>query len=278
MPTTNTPQARQQGITQLFDLVASGYDNPSQRFFPFAADYMTQRLPLKAGDRVLDIATGTGIAAIAAAQRILPGGRVQAIDLSENMLAKADFNRNKMALDNIDLHLMDAATPEFRHNYFDAALCAFGLFFLEDMSAALQRWLRLLKPEGNLIITSFAPAAFGRPRDLFLHRLEQFGVTPPPLNWARLAGEDTCRNLFDAAGFIHTEVETRQMGYHLGKAEDWWEIVWNTGFRGLLTSLTETQRDTFKQAHLAEVAALATDDGIWLDVDTHFTLGQRPTP
>ena len=70
-------------IAQVFNLVSKLYDNPSLRFFPFCADKMVDYAKIKRGQKVLDIATGTGMVAISAAQAIGNEGRIQAIDLSE---------------------------------------------------------------------------------------------------------------------------------------------------------------------------------------------------
>ncbi|HHH89737.1 MAG TPA: methyltransferase domain-containing protein, partial [Aliiroseovarius sp.] len=132
----------------LFDRVATGYDNPSLRYFPFCGDRIALHLQLRRGQKVLDVATGTGAALIAAAQMVGPQGRVQAIDLSENMLDRAEHNLRMNALNNADFHVMDARRLDFKSRYFDAVICSFGLVFLPDRAAALKEWQRVLKPGG----------------------------------------------------------------------------------------------------------------------------------
>ena len=73
-------------------------------------------------------------------------GRVQAIDVSENMLNKAQANINKYALANIDLHSMDTEALEFRSNYFDVLTASFVLFFLADPAQAIQKVLKFSHP------------------------------------------------------------------------------------------------------------------------------------
>lgn len=149
-----------QATAQVFNLVSKLYDNPSLRFFPSCANKMVDYAKIKRGQKVLDIATGTGMVAIAAAQAVSNEGRVQAIDLSENMINQAQENLNRAGLSNVDFHVMDAENLEFKNNSFDVITCSYGLFFMPDMSAALQSWLRVLKPGGKIIFSSFAPSAF----------------------------------------------------------------------------------------------------------------------
>jgi len=64
-------------ITNLFNLVATKYDTPSLRFFPFCADKLVDFAKIKPNDKVLDIATGTGVVALAVAQSLKGSGRIQ---------------------------------------------------------------------------------------------------------------------------------------------------------------------------------------------------------
>lgn len=193
----NTPTAQQikQGIKQTFDLVASGYDTPAMRYFPFSADHLAARLQAKRGEKVLDVASGTGMAAIAITQMISPEGRVQAIDISDKMLVKALLNIQKTGLSNIDLHTMDAEQLDFKSQYFDAASCAFGLFFLPDMLKGTKEILRILKPGGRFIYTSFAAQAFSPLIDLFREHLTEFGIGIPDAKWRLLSDDQSCLGL-----------------------------------------------------------------------------------
>ena len=276
MSGTPDPHTIKSRITATFDLIAEGYDNPSQRFFPFAADYMMSLARPKPGERVLDIATGTGMAAIAAAQAITAGGRVQAIDLAENMLAKAQRNVSKHALSNVDFHTMDAEQLEFRSNYFDLITCAFGVFFFTDSAQAVRNWLRVLKPGGRIIFTSFSRNTFQPMAQWFREAVEATGVPFPEAAWQRLSEQHVCQQLVEQAGYAQPEVTTKQMGYHLASENEWWEIIWNSGFRGILNALTSEQQTALRTRHLEQVAALKTTDGIWLDVEVIYTQAQKP--
>ncbi|MCR4347941.1 MAG: hypothetical protein NUV55_12180 [Sulfuricaulis sp.] len=62
----NEPDPRER-VTSVFNLVAAGYDRPELRFFPFCADRLIARLSPLPGTKLLDVATGTGVVALAAA-------------------------------------------------------------------------------------------------------------------------------------------------------------------------------------------------------------------
>ncbi len=261
-------------VKALFDRLAGVYDNPSQRFYPFAADRLVDRLGLRPGMKVLDACTGTGVLATSAAQKV-PGGRVLAVDVSDPMLDRAEFNRRKMALANIDLFDMDAAAPEFRAGYFDAVACAFGLFYLDDMAAALSAWHRLLAPGGRVGFSSFTGKAMQPMADGLHAALAAAGVESPAPIWHRLSDPAGCEALLADAGFEQFQVETVQLGYHLARAEDWWEVATCSGLFPALDTLGAARLDALRDAHLAEVSARVTEDGLWVDIETVLATGVK---
>ena len=102
---------------------------------------------LKAGDRVLDVACGTGVLAREAAARIGPGGRVTGLDLNPGILAVAQ----RMAPD-IEWRLGDASSLPFEASGFDAVVSQFGLMFFPDRVGALREMMRVLAPGGRLAV------------------------------------------------------------------------------------------------------------------------------
>lgn len=274
MSSDKTAQHKE-AVTKNFNLVAAGYDNPAQRFFPMSADRMAEYLKPKPGNRVLDIATGTGMVASAMAQAILPDGRVQAIDLSSAMLDKAYENFTKLGLQNIDLHEMDAEKPDFKSNYFDYASCGFGIFFLTDMLASLKEWLRVLKPNGRLMFTSFEESSFGELMTLFVKQIAEFDIVVDT-KIERLGKLASCKSFLQQTGYTDIQIHSEQLGYHLAGENDWWEIIMNSGLRGFVTQLNAMQFAQFRAKHLAEITKLKTDKGIWLDINVIFSTGKKP--
>lgn len=265
-----------QAVTGVFDLVATKYDNPSLRFFSSSADKLVDIANITPQQKVLDIATGTGVVALAIAQRLQNDGRIQAIDLSEKMIQQAQAKLKQAGCDNIDFHVMDAENLDFESNTFDVITCSYGLFFIPDMSAALKSWLRVLKPGGKLIFTSFAPSAFQPLSDIFIKNLAEFDVVPPTPRWLQLAEEDLCIQILLENGFESPEVTQAQLGYHLTDFSGWWEAVQSAGYRGLYEQLAEEHRSEFKATHKVEVEKIATKEGLWMDVQTLFSTAVKP--
>ena len=79
-----------------------------------------------------------------------------------------------------------------------------------------------------------------------VNRLAGFGVQPPPQTWKRIATEAGCRELFDNAGLRDVRVEQRNVGYFLDNAKEWWDVVWNAGFRRMVGQLASTDQERFR--------------------------------
>ena len=271
-------ETHKQQVQQIFASIAPAYDCPATRFFPFCADRLVSYVKPKPGSKVLDVATGTGAVAVPFAQAIGAGGRVTAVDFSAEMLDRAEANIRKMALDNVDLHEMDAERLDFRSNYFHSVVCSYGLFFLPDMPRALREWVRVLRPGGKLVFTSFEETAFRPMLDDFVERLQSCGAELPdgPFGSRRIASLAHCRELLHDAGLIEVAAERVQIGYHLNDENDWWDVVSSTAMRALFDQLADDRKEAFRKEHLAWVATQKTGNGLWLDVQTRFASGIKP--
>ena len=102
---------------------------------------------IRAGQRVLDVACGTGVATLAAAGAVGPSGAAVGIDLNAGMIAVA---RGKAP----DLEWYEGAAEAlpFDDASFDAVMSQFGLMFFADQSMALREMWRVLRPAGRLAV------------------------------------------------------------------------------------------------------------------------------
>lgn len=264
-----------QKIRSAFDQAAAGYDKPALRFFTDTAERLADRMGLSGHEHILDAASGTGAAALACARR-LECGSVTGIDLSEAMLDQARAKAARNHLGNATFQAMDIEALAFAPDSFDGACCSFGIFFLPDMAEGLRRVATVVKPGGPIGISSFTEYVFEPLVSAFFDRLQQYGVTPPPLSWKRLDHPDKHRSLYENAGLVRIETHRERMGYYLEDTEGWWDILWNSGFRGLLNQLSATELASFRREHLLEIAAHATGQGIWLEMEALITVGRKP--
>jgi len=272
-----TMQDRKLMIQQAFDTVARGYDHPSLAFFPETAKRLLEHLNLNDDAHLLDVCTGTGVVALGAAEK-LTSGKVTGIDLSSGMLQQAQAKAVQRQLDNIEFIQMDLEQMTFPDQHFDAATSSFGLFFLEDMVQALSDIVQRVKPGGRIAISSFFGDAFSPMADLFMNRYEAFGRETTPLSWKRLSTNDQISALFRHVGIESVSIYHEPLGYYMESAQDWWDIVWNAGFRGLLNQLSQQEQIEFKQQHMKEIAALSEHDKLWLDTGVLIAVADVSMP
>jgi hypothetical protein len=145
---------------------------------------------------------------------------------------------------------------------------------MPDMLAALREWRRVLVPGGRLGFSSFGPTFLQPLRGLWEARLRHHGLTAAALPTHRLADPATCEALLREAGFPRVEVRSEQLGYFLPTPRDRWADLL-AGLEGKpLLQLPPERREQVEAEHLAELAALATPEGIWVDVATLFAFGE----
>ena len=99
------------------------------------------------GERVLDVATGTGAMALMAAERVGPRGRIVGVDISLPMLGIA---QPKVANNAISWMAMDGQALALRDGSFDVVTCQLGLMFFPDPWRGLAEFRRVLRPSGRV--------------------------------------------------------------------------------------------------------------------------------
>jgi SAM-dependent methyltransferase len=255
-------------IAAMYDRVAAGYDAAPLRLFPFVADRLVPGLGLSPGDKLLDVAAGTGAVALAAAQALTPGGRVTAVDISEGMLARLDARIGKFGIANIDAHVIDGESLEFRRDYFHRVISSFGLTFMPDPAAALREWARVTRPGGSVTFTAPVADALEPMNSLLAARLTGGGLS--------VLSEDDARRLLIDAGLVEITVKTEALGYHVKNTGEWWELAWFSGLYPALHELTPTEQEQIQRDHLAETGRHQTGDGLRIDARYLVATGRKP--
>ncbi|MEZ5540907.1 MAG: methyltransferase domain-containing protein [Pseudomonadota bacterium] len=262
---------RKQQIRKTFDTVARDYGRGASRFFHMSGELMAALLTLRGNESVLDVAAGTGATALPLARR-LPQGRVVAVDFSSGMLEEATRSAAAQGLRNISFHSHDMMQLPFARHSFDHATCAFGLFFADDMGAALKTIAATVKPGGRVLVSGFRGDSFQPMAARCLNRLRAYGLeVPETIAWQRMSEAVQLQEIFAQAGLDAMRIERRSIGYHIG-LDGWWDVVWNAGFRGLVEQLGDRVAE-FRREHLDELRPLCDDRGLWLEIEINYTSG-----
>ncbi len=256
----------------VFNYIYDTYDNI--RFVRGPAERLVAIAKIRPGQRILDIACGTGWATMAAARAVGDIGKVTGIDIAEKMLEVARKKTEAAGLSNIEYRTGDAESLDFHEGSFDTIVCASSIFLLADIVKALQEWRRVLRPGGKVAFSSFG-GDFMRPAyTLFLERLTKYDRMAPPTEQfgLRTSTPERCRELLKNAGFKNIEVTSEQQGDYLHNLQDYWQEISSTIMRPRLLMIGPEKLAKFRAEHLAEVEALRTDKGIWMDIPVHFSV------
>ena len=170
------------------------------------AEHLVQSANPQPGERVLDVACGTGIVARRVAPRVGSSGKVSGLDINPNMLtvARAAAEREGLAIEWRDGRAEKLPFPD---GSFDLVLCQFALMFFADRHAALAEMQRVLAKDGRVSLSVWQGLDrhpfYKRLDDVIQQRLEMSGVQAI----FALGDAEELRQLLTEAGFQHVEIE-----------------------------------------------------------------------
>lgn len=249
MPTP--PDARDRA-SATYNAAADTYDAEPLSFWDYFGKRTVDRLQLREGDHVLDVACGSGGSAIPAAQAVAPTGTVTAVDLAERLLALAQAKAFQTNLGNIRFQLGDMLALDQPDGKFDGVICVFGIFFVPDMVAAVRELWRMVKPGGKLAITTWGKDLFEPGNSVFWNSIK---TVRPELErafnpWDRISEPKPLQEMLRQAGVEIADVAVENRLHRIIRPEDWWMIVCGSGYRGTLEQLNEKDYQTVRQANL----------------------------
>lgn len=265
-----------QQIADLYSRRSQTYDDGD--WHPRIAHRLVEHARISRGQHVLDIATGTGMVAIEAAQLVGCEGRVVGVDISDGMLEQARRKVEALGFRNIEFQLADAEALDFPENSFDVVLCSSAFIWMSDLNAALRLWHRLLKPGGLIGFHAFAETAFVG--GVVTQKVaEKYGIS---YAMSKPTGTiEKCHDLLAAAKFEAIEIKPEQDGSYISleQAKRMWagsEHPAPGQFPNPLSQLSSEQLEQAKAKFEAELEALVTEQGIWNDITIFFTFGRKP--
>jgi ubiquinone/menaquinone biosynthesis C-methylase UbiE len=217
-----------------WDRAAAGYlEEWVPRFAPYHLD-LVRELALRPGARVLVVSCGPGAEVLAAARAVGDKGRVLATDKSEEMVRVCREQVDAAGFGNVTVEL--AETGDARGGSWDAILCAFALWPIDDRAALVRAWAGALAPHGKLGVLTWGPKDGDGPFQrllVCLRTLEPGHYVPSPYVEAE---RDAMTALFEQGGLSlvrHTVVSHTlafRSAEHFVRAtrEAWtWRRVWD---------------------------------------------------
>jgi SAM-dependent methyltransferase len=223
---------------------------------------------------VLDVATGTGISAMAALEAVGAAGSVVATDISPEMVAKA---RQRLAgSPNVSVAIEDGQALTLPEASFDAVLCSLGLMFFPNPALGLASFHRVLRPGGRAAISvKTAPERSYNFRVNVAIASRKPSLADAVTRLFALGDEARLKSLFGRAGFVDFETSTVRHTFVLPSFDAWYGPFERGGASTgqLLASLSEAARDAVRE----EMRRALNDTGgpVAIEVEHRIASGRR---
>jgi ubiquinone/menaquinone biosynthesis C-methylase UbiE len=226
-----------------------------------AQDCLLTLAALQPGERVLELACGTGLVTFPAAEAVGPGGSVVATDISEKMVQFTAAEAARRGLTQVRCARMGAESLEFPDASFDAVLCALGLMYVPEVEAALAEMRRVLVPGGRAVAAVWGARNRCGWADIFpiVESRVQSDVCPM---FFQLGTGDSLADSFTRAGFrdAHTERLSTELLYESGDAAA------DAAFAGgpvamAYSRFDEATRESARAEYIASIAQYREGEG-----------------
>ncbi len=172
---------------------------------------------IQSGQRVVDVACGTGVLAQAVADRVGTTGLTVGVDINEGML---NIAREKAP--EIEWHQAPAEALPLDDDNYDRVVCQFGLMYFDDQRAALREMMRVLRPGGNLAVVVWdklerSPAYYAEDQ-LFQRVLGEEYADESPYSLGDL---QVLQQLLASAGISDVKIQTHEGTARFSSIDDW---------------------------------------------------------
>jgi len=246
------------------------YDRISQTIAD-SIEHCVIRLAPRPGERVLDVATGTGWAARRVAAR---GARVTGVDLGADLIEAAKAAAAEPRL-SIDFRVGDAEKLPFGDQSFDVVVSTCGVMFVRDPKAAAAELARVCRKGGRLGLTTWP--ADGTIAGLFkvMKPYMPEPPSPPPPSPFEWGNRENVRQLLGSAFDLRFETGTTVLREPSGLAI--WELF-VAGYgptKSLAATLDPERRESLKRDFIAYHESFKTELGVAMPRDYLVTIGIR---
>jgi SAM-dependent methyltransferase len=240
------------------------------------APLVVEAASLRPGERVLDVACGTGVVAREAAARVGANGTVVGLDLNPGMLAVARALPPGSGAP-VEWREGDAAALPFPDAAFDVALCQFGLQYVPDRPAALAEMRRVLVPGGRLALLIWRSIEESPGFALLAEALERHVGAPAAAIMRApfdLAEPDEVRGLIAGTGFRDVDVQRVEGTVRFPSAERFVQVqVAGSPLAGPVGEASEAARAALIEEVMAVLRPYEGSQGLVFPIAAHLATG-----
>jgi ubiquinone/menaquinone biosynthesis C-methylase UbiE len=253
-----------------YDLEGDSHPYEANKLLEFAAD-------IQDGQTVLDLATGTGLVAIAAAKQTASTGSVIGVDMSSGMLSQASSKMSALGIKNLELIEADIESINFSSEQFDVIFCCSAIMYASDIPSLLDRCYGWLKSGGTLAFSTSAKTAYWADIQVKVCQ-DLLGIDFPHI-LRPLWTPEKCQELLKQSGFQNIEIECDRQGKYLVLDEYPVNISCETGClmpkANPLANLTASQQEELQSAYQQGINDLVIEEGLWSDRSLPFVKAQK---
>ncbi len=283
-------QDEKEYISGLFTRAASIYDKVGFKSFSyFFGNRLVELIKITEKAKILDIAAGRGASLFPAIKKVGPIGSVIGIDIAKGMVKETNKDISLKGFSNAKMLHMDAEDLKFEDDTFNYILCGLSIFFFPHYEIALSEALRVLKPYGQIGISTFCPEyssgySLKWQKPLFLGylgresiKIEELmmllklkNVEKPEFNTP-----EGMQKILTKAGFkdVFSVIEAKE--FICKNAEEWWKFLWSTGSRSVLEKISLDNIVKLKKATIKKFLKYSLEDGLHQKIKVIFTFGTK---
>jgi len=259
--------------------LAERYDRVSDMQFK-SGSILAGRMNIKEGEAVLDVGCGTGRLALHVADVVGPSGSVTGLDPSPHRIKVANSKLKSFAGENVKFmvgqgeDLFGIPDDAFDHVYFSSVF-----HWIDDKSAALKEAMRVLKPGGNIGITTVDrdfPFDMKKIMEKIFSKKMYAGQINMEEDIMKLVNIKELRELFEDAGLHCINIDAVTENHYFPSAEEMIGFMEASSFGNFLCFMPEGLRENAREDIRKELEERRTKQGIELLSNTVYAIASKP--
>jgi ubiquinone/menaquinone biosynthesis C-methylase UbiE len=259
-----------------WDKAAPEYERYWQRQLAPAQRRLLELADLRPGERVLEVACGTGLVTFDAAAAVGGAGAVHATDISSAMVERVTDEADGRGMPWVTAERLEAEDLQLPDASFDVALCSLGIMYVPDPGQAMREMLRVLRPGGRAVVSTWGARANCGWAEIFpiVEARVQSDVCPM---FFQLGTGDRLAHVMQQAGFAGVQAERLSVTLAYSSADE----AIGAAFAGGPVALAYSRFDAHMRdsAHAEYLASLASwRHGDAYDVPGEFVIARGTRP